>query len=146
MGSPSVMTAIRKQLQLFCCLMAAIWLFLVAVGIVHGCLPSSQDGMASHATMEMGTKAPHTDVAGSDSGHHEDSLTTCVKHCEHSAVSIIKSIQQDIGQLAALALAFYLLVRVAALLIPALNLPSRLLSFAILRDPPVTIRYHRFNN
>jgi len=146
MGSPSVMTAIRKRLQLFCCLMASIWVFSVAVGIAQGCLLSSQDGLTSRATMEMGARAPHTDVAGSGSGHHEDSLTACAKHCEDSAVSVIKSIQQDFGQLAALAVTFYLLVRVAALLSPALILPSRLFSFAIVRDPPPTIRYHRFNN
>ena len=145
MGSPSVMTAIRKRLQLFCCLMAAIWVFSVAAGIAQGCLLSSQDGLASHATMEMGVKAQHTDVADSDSGHHEDSMTTCVKHCGHSAVSVIKSIQQDFGQLAALVLTFYLLVHLAVLLSPTLKLPSRLFSFAILRDPPATIRYHRFN-
>lgn len=145
MGFPFVMTAIRNRLQLFCCLMAAIWVFSVAAGIAQRCLLSSQDGLASHATMEMSAKAQHTDVADSDSGHHEDSLTACVKHCEHSAVSVIKSIQQDIGQLATLALTFYLLVRLAALLSPTLKLPSRLFSFAILRDPPATIRYHRFN-
>lgn len=145
MGSPSVMTAIRKRLQLFCCLMAAMWVFSVAVGIAQGCLLASQDGLASHATMEMGAKAQHTFIADSDSGRHEDSLTACVKHCEHSAVSVIKSIQQDFGQLAALAVTFYLLVRLATLLSPALKLPSQLFSFAILRDPPATIRYHRFN-
>lgn len=146
MGSPSVMTAIRKRLPLFCCLMAAIWMFSVAVGIAQGCLLSSQDGLSSHATIKMGAKAPHADVADAGSGHHEDSLTTCVKHCEHSAVGVIKSSQQDFGQLAALALTFYLLVRLAALLSPALILPSRLFSFAIVGDPPATIRYHRFNN
>ena len=145
MGSPSAMTAIRKRLQLFCCLMAAMWVFSVAGGIVQGCLLSSQDGLISHATMVMGAKALHADVADSGSGHHEDSLITCIKHCEDSTVSVIKSIQQDYAQLAALALTFYLLVSVAALLSPALILPSRLFSFAILRDPPATIRYHRFN-
>jgi hypothetical protein len=145
MGSATVMTAIRKRLPLFCCLMAAIWVFSVVVGIAQGCLLSSQDGLTSRATMEMGARAQHTDVADSASGHHDDSLTACVKHCEDSVVSVIKSIQQDFGQLAALALTFYLLVRLAALLSPALKLPSRLFSFAILRDPPATIRYHRFN-
>lgn len=146
MDSPSVMTAIRKRLPLFCCLMAAMWVFSVAVGIAQGCLLSSQDGLASHLTIKMGAKAPHIDVTDSGSGHHEDSLTACVKHCEHSAVGVIKSSQQDFVQFAALALTFYLLVSVAALLSPALRLPSRLFSFAILRDPPPTIRYHRFNN
>lgn len=146
MGSPSVMTAIRKRLQLFCCLMAAIWVFSVAVGIAQGCLLSSQDGLTAHTTAAMGAMTAHTDVANSGSGHHEDSLTACVKHCEHSAVSVVKSTQQDFGQLAALALTFYLLVRLAALLSPMLKLPSRLLSFAIVRNPPATIRYHRFNN
>lgn len=146
MGSPSVMTVIRKRLPLFCCLMAAMWMFSVAVGIAQGCLLSSQDRLASHATIEAGARALHIDVAGSGSGHHEASLTACVKHCEHSAVGVIKSSQQDFGQLAALALTFYLLVRVAALLSPTLRLPSRRCPLAIVRDPPATIRYHRFNN
>lgn len=126
--------------------MAAMWVFSVAVGIAQGCLLSSQDGLVSHLTIKMGAKAPHIDVADSDSGHHEDSLSACVEHCEHSAIGVIKSSQQDFGQLAALALTFYLLVRVGALLSPALILPSLLSSFAIVRDPPPTIRYHRINN
>jgi hypothetical protein len=145
MGFPSVMTAIRKRLQLFCCLMAAMWLFSAAAGIAQGCLVSFQDGLASHSTIEMGVKALHTDVADSDSGHHEASLTACVKHCEDSTLSVIKSIQQDFSQLAALALTFYLLVHLAAWLSPTLKLPFQPFSFAILRDPPATIRYHRFN-
>lgn len=146
MGSSSVMTAIRKRLQLFCCLMAAIWVFSIAVGIVQGCLPSSQDGLISHATMGMGAKVQHAVVADSGSGHLEDSLTACVEHCEKNAVGVIKSIQQDFGQLAALVLTFYLLVHLAAMSSPMLKLPSRLSSFVIVRDPPATIRYHRFNN
>lgn len=140
------MTAIRKRLQLFCCLMAAMWLFSVATGIVQGCLSSTQDSLVSHAAVETGATVSHTVVADVHSSHHEDSLTACLEHCEKSAVGIIKSIQQDFGQLATLVLAFYLLVHLAAMSSPMLRLPSWLFSFAIVCDPPATIRYHRFNN
>ena len=146
MGSPFVMTAIRKRLQLLCCLMAAIWMFSVAAGIAQGCLVSFQDGLFSRSTMAMDAKAAHADIAHSDSGHHKDSLTACVEHCETSAVGVIKSIQQDFGRLAALALIFYLLVRLVCASSLALKLPSWLFSSAIVRDPPATIRFHRFNN
>ncbi|MEO8408017.1 MAG: hypothetical protein ABI476_06255 [Oxalobacteraceae bacterium] len=126
--------------------MAAMWLFSVAAGIVQGCLPSTRDGLVSHAAMETGATVSHTVVADLHSSHHEDSLAACVEHCERSAVSVIKFIQQDAGQLAALVLTFYLLVHVAAMSSPMLRLPSWLFSFGIVCDPPATIRYHHFNN
>lgn len=73
-------------------------------------------------------------------------MAACVEHCEKSAVSVIKVVQQDFGQLAVLVLTFYLLVYFAAMSSPMLRLPSWLFSFVIVRDPPATIRYHRFNN
>lgn len=139
------MTAVRKHLQLFCCLTVALWMILIAAGIAQGCQLSSQDSLASHASMEMGAKSGLISGAGSNSAHLEASWTTCFSHCEDSAVGVIKSTQKDFGQLAVLALTFYLLVRFTTLLLPALKLPSRRLSFAIVRDPPATIRYHRFN-
>ena len=137
----------RRHLQTLCALMAAVWVFSIVAGIAEGCGIAPGNWKAEHAIItDMGTSHhDHASVAAKFK-HKHDSHTACAKHCEDSAIGALKVTSPEVAKVAIFTLIFYVLLIATSL--QSSRIPSAPLAdfLAPLREPPATIRFHRFNN
>ncbi len=139
------MHMLRQYLQNICCLLAAVWVFAMAAGVIQGCLFVPQQEATHHGKTVAAEHLLHAaPISTSDS--HDAALTSCTKYCEDSSVSTPKTSTSEVSSTAVLILVMYLLPHLMSprchhLITPYLSFP-----LAFLADPPATLRFHRFND
>lgn len=136
------MRTIRKHLRQFCCLMAAVWVFSLVAAALQGCLQAAA----------LGQPGPLPAIASGHAlgdGHpsHPDQATAnCARHCADASAGTVKPPQAGMMLAAVFVLLAYGLLQLALQLRAGLASPRRPAIWAVVADPPATIRFHRFND
>lgn len=139
------MRTLRKHLRQLCCLMAAGWVFSLAVAALQGCLQAEALGQPA-PVVTMAVRHIVGDGHPAHPAHSNSATAACTKHCDDAQAGTVKLPPADTPLAAVFVLLAYGLMQFALQLRVRPARPCWPASWAVVAAPPATIRFHRFND